>query len=1791
MPFGWGPEGGQWYDLWLKSSVNCFGFNTGSSDIYGINIPANLANSWHHVAAVFYNGVLFNNGDVNQPNVALYIDGIPQKLFQCTQTTSGSKVMTDVARIGRAGNYDNQQYSFSGRLDEFRIWNRELSWKEIAGHAGLPQNDYDSGLVADLRFSEGSGTAVQDFSGNGNGGTLCQSGTCPLAGPTWWSGRSGWGLSFDGANDYVEVAHSSTLMQKSVSAEAWIHPRSYTNIYARVLEKGGANAGGGYGIEFNPGNNLNRVRFLVWNGVAFQGVDSLSVIPINAWTHVAGTFDGCTMRLFVNGIEEGTLACATMTSNTARLAIGRSSWTGSGACPGASPDCHFDGVIDEVRVYDRALSASEVAEHAGFAAQDRESDLVGNWRFLETSGNVAFDSSSSVNTANLVNGATRAVGPHGGAVKFDGFDDHVNAGKRASLDSAIFTAAFWVKGDTAPGGGAVTAVLKKHSSDISDAETFSFIWHHFDPLFQQSCVMNTVPGSTWVKARLTTPLAANVWHHVTCTYDGTNLKAYLNGALETTVGSGLPSVGTSSFIIGGGGTSGNSPSQFFTGTVDEVRVYNQALAAAEVAALPDGIGRSALASGLRVSGSSHLSGDTWAKAGDALAWSGLSVYFEGGLVQPLDGDVDIRVRDDAGNKWVQTVGLDLGQVTSADSSHDTSDIHEIDIIRTPAGNGFLDRRAFELKIDGLAPEDSPKVATADGSNPSPWKDSGTFSIDWGNPADDSDIAGIWWKANADPVSPTDGTLVMGRPANVATGLGSGTHSLKVWLEDFVGNRDHTKRSDVTLRIDETPVSYLDWAIFEDGDWRPLTDWRRSNRLVTLRATITADLSGVDADLGDMLYRYTSDGVLDSEAFSFAHAPNQFFDGVQGGPNGWGPVEVCDTAGTAAPWAIGTQAAGYYQVGTSSWFVDEPNTATTQVLTSPVVSIPPDALNAKLRFFHRMQASTDHGWLEFSANGGPWTAAAASDFELGGYNYESTASGWCGPLAPPSPGGFNTWGGIVGAGAMAETVVLLPPAAVGGTVQWRYVFRTDASGAAAEPNGWWLDAFEVWGNYVPSVHTCASTLACPAASGATGTLYVKIPSIPYAVDSGTLNKLQLRLKKVSGPLTSADSLVQTVRIDTLVPGQNVITGAYTYSADPGSTVDVDHSDPTSGLDEVEARFFQSWPTPPSSWSNTIVDGAAGSPSRRSDHVAVVDEETDRVILFGGEDVGIGLRNDLWLLTGASSGSPTWTQMSPTGTLPAARSRVGAVYDQANSRMIMFGGYDGSPKNDVWVLSYANGLTGTPSWTLLGTAGGPPAARYAMNVHYNPTNNRLVVFGGYSNEWLNDVWVLTFANGLGGGTPTWTQLSPTGGPPSVRCCYASGYDPVSNRLVVSGGQTTGAAKLGDVWVLRDADGTGGTPSWASLAPSGSGPSARINTASAYDTGSDRLMIFGGDDGSKRNAVYVLENASGAFGGPRWRNTVAEGAAGSPSVRSDAFGVFLPGSSKFLMFGGMILTGTRYNDVWLLSNANALGPATPFYTVFGGLGGAAAQTADFNLWIYAPVGGSRVQIKATDIAGNVFDRRSIYYEAGGEPVSIGLRLGTNLVGWSATLTNAYGNFSAGGFGRAIMNSTGMVAVEVGVYEPGVGWVTVTSADGVTYFGASGDPLIDDGEAVMVRMSGPAGSYPVTFAGTGRPITSPVNIAMGNGAYAITVPEKTGGGSYTGTTLLDAISADISAACSDEDTRCAYNVLKFDALAQQWMQVTWDCSFFCGYTWSHEDFAVAAGDGVFVFVAGAPGAFTFTP
>ena len=343
-----------------------------------------------------------------------------------------------------------------------------------------------------------------------------------------------------------------------------------------------------------------------------------------------------------------------------------------------------------------------------------------------------------------------------------------------------------------------------------------------------------------------------------------------------------------------------------------------------------------------------------------------------------------------------------------------------------------------------------------------------------------------------------------------------------------------------------------------------------------------------------------------------------------------------------------------------------------------------------------------------------------------------------------------------------------------------------------------------------------------------------------------------------------------------------------------------------------------------------------PATRYQSSAVYDPATDTMVVFGGQHTNTSTNyNDVWWIVNV-----TKTACLPPCALPwthpaaklagAPNPRYGhtAVYDSANTRMMVFGGAEGvataSPcENDTHVLEYAAGVGGNTTWITLSPTGTPPAARYSHSAVYDPIQNVMIVFAGNNcgSTDFNDVWLLQNANGLSG-TPAWVQLSPTGTHPSARELTSAVYDETSNRMIVFGG--TNGTPENDVWVLTNANGTGGTPAWIQLAPSGTPPAPRYGHSAVYDSTNNRMIVYGGDTGKTyAGDTWALTNANGLGGTPAW--TLSEPGTGNAPLRGEHTAIYDPVSNEMIIFSGRLpsdVTGDPSDDhVYTLGSANGL------------------------------------------------------------------------------------------------------------------------------------------------------------------------------------------------------------------------------------------------------------------------------
>jgi len=267
------------------------------------------------------------------------------------------------------------------------------------------------------KMEDGSGTTLTDVSGYGNDGTI--------DGASWTTGISstsydntpktmapGNALSFDGSNDYVSTANTSSLSGSgTASVQVWIYKTSDPAAGIILYHGSGAADGSNFAYQIYEVAGSDLIGFYIRTsngstGVSFDSND----ISLNTWHQIVGVYDGSNLKSYLNGTLKGTsgsISGSTQSINNP-LHIGQQ-YNGS----------YFAGVIDEVAIWNDGLSAAEVTAlyNSGTALDARTNsgdysstaDLKGYWKMEDGSGTKLTDVSGNGNDG-TINGATWTTG-------------------------------------------------------------------------------------------------------------------------------------------------------------------------------------------------------------------------------------------------------------------------------------------------------------------------------------------------------------------------------------------------------------------------------------------------------------------------------------------------------------------------------------------------------------------------------------------------------------------------------------------------------------------------------------------------------------------------------------------------------------------------------------------------------------------------------------------------------------------------------------------------------------------------------------------------------------------------------------------------------------------------------------------------------------------------------------------------------------------------------------------------------------------------------------------------------------------------------------------------------------------------------------------------------------------------------------------------------------------------------------------------------------------------------------
>lgn len=194
-------------------------------------------------------------------------------------------------------------------------------------------------------FNEGNGNVAKDSTGK------CKDGK--ITGALWTNGKFGKALSFNGTSDFVEIPNSENLNpKKAMSMGCWVNIKGNVGQHRDIISKDGESAERQYLLT---ASDVNKFRAHVWtaDGVA-RYFDGKTTVELDTWYYVAQTYDGNTLKLYVNGKEDGVgnySGDIIVTSQPVRI--------GGGANAGAAP-YHIPAIIDEVVIFNTALEPADI---------------------------------------------------------------------------------------------------------------------------------------------------------------------------------------------------------------------------------------------------------------------------------------------------------------------------------------------------------------------------------------------------------------------------------------------------------------------------------------------------------------------------------------------------------------------------------------------------------------------------------------------------------------------------------------------------------------------------------------------------------------------------------------------------------------------------------------------------------------------------------------------------------------------------------------------------------------------------------------------------------------------------------------------------------------------------------------------------------------------------------------------------------------------------------------------------------------------------------------------------------------------------------------------------------------------------------------------------------------------------------------------------------------------------------------------------------------------------------------
>jgi hypothetical protein len=581
-----------------NSTTRNLGIWDGSFRDFSYNPPDD--GKWHHYEVVYQSG----------ENATLYVDGVYQNQISTSLDFS-------TYPIGSIGNWNSGNY-YAGHIDEVKIYNYARTQKQIlqdmAGAKGTEFPIGNSVPVLHLSFDEGYGATAHDSSIHKNNGSLQpgDSGDNTASSSMWTkNGKFGGAMEFDGTDDYINIGDNAELTFNNgtndlpFSVSYWSKHSAVVGdacIVAKYLDSTPFNG------EWSAGYNSNNHYFQCLDDSALVRITITgSTLPaLDTWYHVLWTYDGSGsetgLSLYVNGVldanatksEQGSYS--KMTDESADVEVG--------TCLQDFGSYYFDGKIDEVKIYNYALTPSEIKTlyndtkgtvmgsigGSGSATSATSSNAASlaycipgstdpctppvlEYKLDEKTGLTAYDSSGNGNDG-TVSGASWGRGKFGSALSFSQSGDYVDTGVSTNYAAGDFTVEAWINLNTLTSGGSRIVADDENNNgwalSYADGSVSERIRFYVRGMSTDSLDADNVITS------------ANKWFHVVGVFDnsGDERHIYVNGELKSSDLSdgGFPTSDAGNLSFGGLSSTG-----YVRGLVDNVMIYDYVRSPAQIA--------------------------------------------------------------------------------------------------------------------------------------------------------------------------------------------------------------------------------------------------------------------------------------------------------------------------------------------------------------------------------------------------------------------------------------------------------------------------------------------------------------------------------------------------------------------------------------------------------------------------------------------------------------------------------------------------------------------------------------------------------------------------------------------------------------------------------------------------------------------------------------------------------------------------------------------------------------------------------------------------------------------------------------------------------------------------------------------------------------------------------------------------------------------------------------------------------------------------------------------------------